>query len=207
VSSSREDPGAWPRDPEASSASGGHVAPGAAGGPLFDPLTAPLPSERARQEGTYGDDAGPHQRIAQRVERAAPPRPQEEPRPSTRRRRVASRRVRRTVKKVDPLSVLKLSAFFYAVLLVVWLIVVAILYRFVDGLGVFNLINDLGRGFAIKDWQSMQITLGRVERWAFFIGLLTAVIASVVNMVLAMLYNIAADLFGGLELTFVERDS
>jgi hypothetical protein len=206
VSSSREGHGAWPRDPEASSASGGHVAPGSAGGPLFDPLTAPLPSERAREEGTYGEDVRRTQRIPQRVERETPPRPPEEDRPVGRRRRAASRRMRRTIKKVDPLSVLKLSVFFYAVLLVVWLIVVAILYRFVDGLGVFNLINDLGRGFAIKDWESMQITLGRVERWAFFVGLLTAIIASVVNMALAMLYNIAADPFGGVELTFVERD-
>lgn len=206
MSSSREDQGAWPRDPEASSASGGHVAPGSAGEPLFDPLTAPLPSDRARQEGTYGDEARRTQRIAPRVDRTLPPQAPEDHRPTSRRRRVASRRVRRTIKKVDPLSVLKLSAFFYAVLLLVWLIVVAILYRFVDGLGVFNLINDLGSGFAIRDWESMEITLGRVERWAFFVGLLTAVLASVVNMVLAILYNIAADLFGGIELTFVERE-
>lgn len=205
MSSSREDPGTWARDPEASTASGGHVSPGSSGGPLFDPLTAPLPSERARHEGSYGDESGQTQRIA-RPERAAPPLPPEEQRPVGRRRRVPSRRVRRTIKKVDPLSVLKLSAFFYAVLLLVWLVVVAILYRFVDGLGVFNLVNDLGRGFAIKDWESMQITLGRVERWAFVVGLVTAILASIVNMVLAMLYNIAADLFGGLELTFVERD-
>jgi hypothetical protein len=119
---------------------------------------------------------------------------------------VASRRVRRTIKKVDPLSVLKMSAFFYAILLVVWLIVVAILYRFVDGLGAFRVINEIGDGLEVKDWANLKITLGRVERWAFFIGLVTAVIASVVNMVIAMLYNIAADLFGGLELTFVERE-
>jgi hypothetical protein len=114
--------------------------------------------------------------------------------------------VRRTIKKVDPISVLKLSAFFYAILLVVWLIVVAILYRFIDGLGVFNVIQEIGDGLAVKEWKNLEVTLGRVERWAFFIGLLTAAVASVVNMVLAMLYNIAADLFGGLELTFVERE-
>ena len=205
MSSSREDPGAWRENPEASSASGGHVTPGSSGGPLFDPLTAPLPSERARREGTYGAESQRTQRLRTGADPTIPPQPPAE-RPLPRRRRVASRRVRRTIKKVDPLSVLKLSAFFYAILLFVWLIVVAILYRFVDGLGVFDLVNDLGRGFAIRDWENMQITLGRVERWAFVFGLITAIIASFVNMVLAMLYNIAADLFGGLELTFVERE-
>jgi hypothetical protein len=46
-----------------------------------------------------------------------------------------------------------------------------------------------------------------VEKWAFLVGITFALITTLVNVFLAFLYNVAADLIGGLELTFVERDT
>lgn len=194
-----EDPSAWPADPEPSSASGGHIAPGSAGGPLFDPLTAPLPSERARAEGTYDLETRPVERLDGRV----PQPPPEEHRPS-RRRRVASRRVRRTIKKVDPLSILKIAVVFYLVMLVVWLIVVAIVYNMIDATGLFTAMEEAARGALAVD--NFDISLGTIEKYAFLIGVGSFVVASVGTLVGAILYNIAADLLGGVELTFVERE-
>ena len=120
------------------------------------------------------------------------------------RRRPGLRRVKRTVRHVDPFSVLKLSLFFYACFIVIWLIFVAVVYSILNSMGLFDAIEKFGRGLVL--WEEVNITLGFVERWALLIGFVFGVIASLINVVLAVLYNVGADLFGGLELTFVERD-
>ena len=132
-----------------------------------------------------------------------------EPTSSTRRRRYrpAARRVKRALRHVDPISVLKLSLIFYACLLVVVLVLVAIVYSWLDGMGLFDAIEDIARGSEfLNKGESLGVTLWAVERWAFLIGLALGLVASLTNVVLAVLYNAAADLVGGLGMTFVERD-
>lgn len=214
--SSREGTGRF-HEPEVGSASGGHLAPDTGSGPLFDPLDAPLPSERARREPAPSDRSREANRRASEPTEAFPTRSsgrsgaarEETPKPKAAQRRVRRRgqirRVRRTIRHVDPFSVLKLSGFFYALFVMVWLIVVAILYSLVDSMGLFDAAEDLGKGLVL--WEEVNITLGLVERWALLIGLVFGVIGTLVNTLLAVLYNVAADLLGGLELTFVERDS
>lgn len=113
--------------------------------------------------------------------------------------------MRRTVRHVDPFSVLKLSGFFYAIFLLVWLLFVAVIYSLVESMGVFDAAEDLGRGLVL--WEEVNITLGLVERWALLIGIVFGVIGTLVNTLLAVLYNVGSDLLGGLELTFIEKDS
>ena len=137
-----------------------------------------------------------------RQARAAGERP---PVRKTVRRRVPVRRVKRTLRHIDPLTVLKLSAFYWAVFLVVWLVFVAVLYSVIDGMGAFDQLERLWRDFAIEG--ELNLTLGLFEKWAFLIGLSFALLTTLLNVFLAFLYNVAADLIGGLELTFVERDS
>lgn len=106
---------------------------------------------------------------------------------------------------MDPFSVLKLSGFFYAIFLLLWLGIVAVLYSLVESAGLFDAAEDLGRGLVL--WEEVNITLGLVEKWALLIGIVFGVIGTLVNTLLAVLYNIGSDLLGGLELTFVEKDS
>lgn len=129
-----------------------------------------------------------------------------QPPPQTRRRRGPVRRVKRTLKHVDPLTVLKLSGFYWAVFMILWLVAVAILYSIIEAAGFFDTLEDVNNGFALG-WGKLDITLGLVEKWAFLIGITFALLTTLVNVFLAFLYNVAADLIGGLELTFVERDS
>jgi hypothetical protein len=75
----------------------------------------------------------------------------------------------------------------------------------IDAAGFFDAAEDLGQGLVL--WDEVNITLGLVEKWAFFVGLLMAVVGTLFNTLLALLYNLASDLLGGLELTFVERES
>jgi hypothetical protein len=117
-------------------------------------------------------------------------------------RRRPIRRVRRTIRHIDPVSVFKLSLFYYGCFLVVWLIFVAVLYSVASALGLFDLIEEVGSVFVVR-WE---INLFDVEKWALLVGLVGWIFMSILNLVLAFIYNIAADFVGGVEVTFVERD-
>ncbi len=120
-----------------------------------------------------------------------------------RRGRPPVRRVKRVLRSVDPFSILKLSLFFYGVLLVLWLLFVALVYSIADAQGLFKAINELASAFAFEE---VEVTLGWVEKWAFAIGVTFAILGSLFNALMAFLYNVGADLIGGVETTFVERD-
>jgi Transmembrane domain of unknown function (DUF3566) len=133
--------------------------------------------------------------------------PEEGPGNRRRRFRPAARRVKRTLRHVDPMTVLKLSLIFYACLIVVGLVFVAIAYSWLDGIGLFKAIEDIARGSEfLNRGESLGVTLWVVERWAFLVGLALGLVAALTNVLLAVLYNVAADLVGGLSMTFVDRD-
>lgn len=180
----------WRPEPETSPASGGHLSPDVGAGSAYDPLSAPLPSERA----------------AGRTEVIPRSRPEASGSRKGSRRRTGTRRTKRTLRHVDPVSVLKLSLFFYACFLVLWLIFVAIVFSVLNSMGLFESLEDIlgPNGFVVAE--DFKITLMSVEKWAFLIGLTMVVLGSIVNVVLSFLYNVAADTIGGVEMTFVERD-
>ncbi|MGH2755386.1 MAG: DUF3566 domain-containing protein [Actinomycetota bacterium] len=208
----------WRTDPETTT-SGGHLASNSSSGsgPLFDALDAPLPSEiesqrrvqRRQEEAAAAATAGATEVLPQHGattrRRRPPPRERRSTVPVERRgRRIGARRVKRSIKHVQPFSVLKLSLLMYTVFLVLWLIFVAVLYSFVDSAGLFETLEDFGRGMVL--WDDVEISLGLVERWAFFVGLGFVVVGSLVNLFLAFMYNVISDVVGGIELTFSERD-
>jgi hypothetical protein len=121
-----------------------------------------------------------------------------------RRQRVPVRRVKRTLRHIDPVSVFKLSLFFYAIGVVVWLIFVAILYSVVNSTGIFDAIESFSRGLALG-WR-VEIDLWFVEKWALLIGVIFWLIGALTNLLISFLYNVGADTIGGIEMTFVERD-
>jgi len=197
VASRRQRSERLPVDPGAATASGGHVLPDASpADPAFDPLTAPLPSELARAAESGKPQVTPGDWDTSRRRHPEPQR--------GRRVRPAIRRVKRTVKHVDPMSVLKLSLFFYGCLVVVWMLLAAIAYWFVDSLGFFDALDDFKRDLAI--WENLDIDLMVVEKWAFLSGVTLAVVGAIVNAFLAFLYNAGSDLIGGVDVTFLERD-
>ncbi len=180
-----------------------------AAGPLKDPLEDAFSPRR--DPGTYERPRRPRA-PAEPAAPEIPPRfggrPKARVQPPQRggRRVKPMRRVRRTVQHVDPISVLKLSVIFYAVFMVLWLLFVAVVFWLLQAAGLFDTIeNVLGpQGLVVED--SLEISLWTVEKWAFLIGLTFAVLASLFNLFLAFLYNVAADVVGGVEVTFVERD-
>jgi Transmembrane domain of unknown function (DUF3566) len=202
VASREERQRSFRTEPE-TTASGGHLTPDATG-PLFDPLFDPLPSDRRLEDEGRPLAASP----ATLEEEVAPPARLRPTREATRvrRRRVrpSVRRVKRTLKRVNPWTVLKLSLFYYTIFLLVWLVFVAIVYWLLQPTELFEAIQDVGDIFL--DWRNVDISLRFVERWALLIGVIGVLAGTLVNTFLALLYNIASDIVGGLEFTFVERD-
>src|SRR3712207_7678149 len=50
-------------------------------------------------------------------------------------------------------------SFYWAVFLVVWLIIVAVLYSIIEAAGFFDTLEDVNNGFALG-WGKLDITLG-----------------------------------------------
>jgi hypothetical protein len=195
----------WRADPETTAASGGHLPPEVdTAGPLFDPLFDPIPPRADTFDD--GSPAGPGTSTR-------PPPPLEDgmvtgkrPRRGVRKPRPAVRRVRRTLKRVSPVAVFKLSLFYYFLFLFVWLAFVAVVYWFLETTGVFSTFEEVQKGFVIEEWKNVEFSLALFEKWALIIGVVFVLVGSLINAFLAFLYNLAADIFGGLEMTFVERD-
>jgi hypothetical protein len=104
--------------------------------------------------------------------------------------------------------VLKLALVLAVVLFFIWLVAVGVLYGVLDGMGVWDRLNgtyaDLVSGEAQTG--STLISAGRVFGLAAVIGAINSLLFAVAVTVGAFVYNVSADLVGGIELTLSERD-
>lgn len=112
------------------------------------------------------------------------------------------------LKRLDPWSVLKLALVLAVVLFFIFLVAVGVLYGVLDGIGVWDRLNgtyaDLVSGDAPSG--SPLISAGRVFGLAAVIGAINSLLFAVAVTVAAFVYNVSADLVGGIEVTLSERD-
>lgn len=121
-------------------------------------------------------------------------------------RRSASRRVRVVIRRVNPWSVLKFSLLFYVCVMLVVLLGLVILYAVLSSLGVIDALEDLAGSLALGDQGgNFEVNGGYLFRMAFLIGLISSALWAAVTVFLAFLYNLIADLVGGIEVTLAER--
>jgi hypothetical protein len=131
--------------------------------------------------------------------------PRSEPVAAPRPRRPATRRPARrqaVLRKVDPWSVLKLSLIFYFCVLLVVMLAMTVFWGVVNRIGIVDRILDF-----LADLQLIvTIDGGMIARAVFLIGLLNVILWSGINVFLAFLYNLIADLVGGLRVTVVDEE-
>lgn len=112
------------------------------------------------------------------------------------------------LKRLDPWSVLKLALVLAVVLFFIWLVAVGVLYGVLGGMGVWDRLNgtyaDLVSGEAPTG--SPLISAGRVFGLAAVVGAINSLLFAVAITVGAFVYNVSADLVGGIEVTLSERD-
>jgi hypothetical protein len=120
------------------------------------------------------------------------------------------RRASLQVKRFDPWSVLKLSLVLGVAMFFVWLVAVGVLYTVLDGMGVWDKLNgtysSLVSGEGGNAPSDPLISAGRVFSIAAILGAINIVLLSALTTVSAFIYNVSADLAGGLEVTLSERE-
>ncbi|MEU5691096.1 DUF3566 domain-containing protein [Actinosynnema sp. NPDC020468] len=130
------------------------------------------------------------------------------PAATTRRPGRGPRRASLQVKRVDPWSVLKLALVLGVALFFVWLVAVGVLYGVLNGMGVWDKINNTANDLLQGNEPSGDplISAGRVFGVAAIIGAVNIVLFTALATVGAFVYNVSADLAGGLEVTLSERE-
>ncbi|MDD7921327.1 DUF3566 domain-containing protein [Actinomycetospora callitridis] len=177
---------------------GGTGDGGGAGQPASSGIDAPTNQLSPEQLGLRGRESDEPRREPDDVAELAAGRP---------RSSKAPRRASLQVRRFDPWSVLKLALVLGVALFFVWMFAVGVLYAVLDGMGVWaqlngtyqDLTSDSGGGGEL-------ITAGGVFGVAAVIGVVNIILFTALASVSAFIYNISADVAGGIEVTLSERD-
>ena len=116
------------------------------------------------------------------------------------------RRANLQLKRLDPWSVLKIALVLAVVVYLVWLIAVGVLYGVLGGMGVWDRLNGQYADLVAEQGGDQLISAGRVFGVALILGAVQSLLVAVAISVGAFIYNTAADLVGGIEVTLSERD-
>jgi hypothetical protein len=120
------------------------------------------------------------------------------------------RRARLQLRHIDTWSAFKISLVLSIALFFIWMVAIGILYAVLSALGVFNTLNDLfgqlGSASGSNASSSSVITPGIVLGGAAVIGAINIILMTALCTVATFIYNMCADLVGGLEVTLSERD-
>ena len=132
-------------------------------------------------------------------------------RPKSSKRDQSGRQAQLTVSRLEPWSVMKFSFVISVVAFIVLFVAVAVLYAILSGLGVFstlqhtisNITSSQGSsGFNLSTYLSASRVLG----YTGMLGFINVILITALSTVGAVLYNITADLAGGVEVTLKESD-
>jgi Transmembrane domain of unknown function (DUF3566) len=123
------------------------------------------------------------------------------------------RRARLNLKRIDPWSVMKFSFAVSVVLFIVVVVATSVLYLALDAMGVWGEINNSLKELVSASGGADQATSSpfRITAWgvigtSMLIGAVNVVLFTALATLGAFIYNVCADLVGGVELTLAERD-
>ncbi|WP_265442636.1 DUF3566 domain-containing protein [Flexivirga meconopsidis] len=122
--------------------------------------------------------------------------------------RSTPRRVRLTLSRVDPWSVMKIAFLLSVALGIAMVVMVAVLWTVLQGMGVWGNLNDVlrtldknGSTFDIMDY----IGFGRVVSLSVVFAVIDVVLMTALATLVAFLYNICASLVGGVQMTLSDE--
>ncbi|WP_242613962.1 DUF3566 domain-containing protein [Actinomadura roseirufa] len=124
-----------------------------------------------------------------------------------------ARKAQLQLARLEPWSVMKFSFVMSLVCFVVLLVAVVVLYAILSGLGVFDAISDTINSLTKQQGE----TTGGVDAGSWFsffrifgytvlVGALNVLLITALSTVGSVIYNLAADLVGGVEVTLKEAE-
>lgn len=116
------------------------------------------------------------------------------------------RRAKLQVSHLNVWSALKFACVLGLALFLVWMIVIAALYGLLDQMHVFSKVNETVQKINGSTVQQNYVTKNIVFGAALIIGLVNTVLFILLSTVGSVVYNLCADLVGGVEVTLSERE-
>ncbi|WP_017570240.1 DUF3566 domain-containing protein [Nocardiopsis halotolerans] len=134
--------------------------------------------------------------------------------PSAVKASLSSRKAHLTVSRVEPWSVMKFSFVVSLVCFIILFVAIAVIYATLSMLGVFdeltNMLTALLEGDGTEDELGLDpaswFSPGRVLGYTGVVGALNIVLITALSTVGAMVYNLVADLVGGVDVTLTEAE-
>ncbi|NBE93124.1 DUF3566 domain-containing protein [Nonomuraea sp. KC401] len=177
------------------------------------PAPPPTPPQKQSSQQPEGNDTV---RIRPSLATEAPPPPAAEV-PKKKSGGAGARLPRKAhlvLRRIEPWSAMKFSFVVSLVCFVVLFVAVAVLYGVLSALGVFDsivdLVNQLGQGE--QGQNSIPIDIAswfepvRILGYTALIGAVNVVLITALATLGAVIYNVASDLVGGVEVTFSEAE-
>ncbi|MFM9379175.1 DUF3566 domain-containing protein [Gordonia sp. VNK21] len=113
------------------------------------------------------------------------------------------------VRRVDPWSIFKVTGVLAVVGFFVWMIAVAVLFGILDGMGVWDQMNSSFGTLVTADGSSSGgdlISVGQVFGFSALFGVFAAILLTALATISAYVYNVCADVVGGIEVTLADLD-
>ncbi|NMN95317.1 DUF3566 domain-containing protein [Antrihabitans stalactiti] len=110
------------------------------------------------------------------------------------------------IRKIDPWSTLKVSLVISVALFFVWMVAVGLLYVVLDGMGVWDRLNNAFTEIVTESGSDGLVTSGQIFGYAAGIGLINVVLFTALATIGSFIYNQCSDLVGGIEVTLADPD-
>ncbi len=120
-------------------------------------------------------------------------------------RQLRARKVRRTIRHIDPWSVLKFSVFFFALAWMVVILAGVVLWSLAVNSGLVTDFEDLV--IELFDLTSFSIDPSLMFRVSVMVGGAMALGGALFMGVLAVLFNLLSDLLGGIRVSVIEEET
>ncbi|HEU5026468.1 MAG TPA: DUF3566 domain-containing protein [Spirillospora sp.] len=124
-----------------------------------------------------------------------------------------ARKAQLQLARLEPWSVMKFSFVMSLVCFVVLLVAVIVLYVILSGLGVFDAISDTVNSLTKQQGETTGgvdagnwFSFARVFGYTVLVGALNVLLITALSTVGSVIYNLAADLVGGVEVTLKEAE-
>ncbi|GAA2367736.1 MULTISPECIES: DUF3566 domain-containing protein [Gordonia] len=113
------------------------------------------------------------------------------------------------IRRVDPWSVFKVTGVLSVAGFFIWMIAVAILYGVLGGMGIWDQINSSFGTLVSADGSTSGqdlISGGQVFMFSALFGVVAAILLTALATISAYIYNVCADMVGGVEVTLADLD-